>query len=42
MDKLQEAAEYFRQNPVWKKIFEELQIKEHAVFQKDGQITILK
>ena len=26
----------------WKKIFDGLQIKEHAVFQKDGQITILK
>lgn len=26
----------------WKKIFEELQIKEHAVFQEDGKIAVLK
>ena len=41
MDKLQEAAEYFRQNPVWKKIFEGFQ-KKYASYDSFSGTVVLR
>ena len=41
MDKLQEAAEYFRQNPVWKKVFEGFQ-KKYASYDSFSGTVVLR
>lgn len=41
MDKIQEAVEYFRQNPVWKKIFEGFQ-KKYASYDSFSGTVVLR